>query len=55
MSELIGKILRLVLTNNFHYNGKCIDENERSLTIIDQKNCRVQIARDSIMIQEVVL
>jgi len=54
-SDLIGKKIRLVLSNNFHYTGRVIDENEKTLTIIDQKGVEVKISKYSIIIQEEVL
>jgi len=53
-SELIGKKIRLVLSNNFHYNGIVIDEDDRTLTIKDLKNCIVTISKFSIILQEVL-
>jgi RNase P/RNase MRP subunit p29 len=50
--SLIGKKLRFVLSNNFHYTGKVIDEDDRTITIIDQKGSRVNLSRFSIIIQE---
>jgi len=54
MAELIGKKIRLILSNNFHYTGLVIDEDDKTLTIIDQKNSRVTISKFSIMLQEEV-
>ena len=51
-SELIGKTMRFVLSNNFHYTGRVLDEDEKSVTILDLKGVRVQISKYSIMIQE---
>lgn len=52
MSDLIGKKYRFILTNNFHYNGVVIDETEKTITLVDQKGVRVQIAKHSILVQE---
>jgi len=52
--NLIGKKIRLVLTNNFHYTGKVIDFDDKTITLIDRKNARVTITRHSILIQEEV-
>lgn len=53
-SGLIGQKLRFILTNNFHYTGRVVDEDESTLTIIDAKSVRVTIAKHSILIQEEV-
>ena len=52
--SLIGKKLRFILSNNFHYTGKVIDEDDRTLIIIDQKGSRVSISKFSIIVQEEV-
>ncbi len=54
-SELIGKKLRFVLSNNFHYNGLVLEEDARTVTIRDQKGARVTISKHSILIQEEVV
>lgn len=54
VSDLIGKKLRFVLTNNFHYNGLVLDEDDRTVTIRDQKGVEVTIAKHSIIVQEEV-
>lgn len=51
-SEIIGKKMRFVLSNNFHYQGVVLDENERTITILDLKGVRVSLSKFSIIIQE---
>jgi len=51
-SEIIGKKLRFVLVNNFHYTGTVIDVNDREIVIIDTKGVRVTLAKHSIIILE---
>jgi len=51
-SEIIGKKMRFVLSNNFHYTGVVLDEDNRTITILDQKGVRVSLSKFSIIIQE---
>ena len=53
-ADLIGQKIRLVLTNNFHYSGKVINEDDKSIKIIDQKGSEVTISKFSIIIQEII-
>ena len=52
-SDLIGKKIRLVLSNNFHYTGLVVDEDDRTITLRDLKNVLVTISKFSIILQEV--
>ena len=51
----LNKILDINLSNNLHFKGKCIDETETQLVIIDIKGNRVEISKCMIMIcQEII-
>ncbi len=50
--ERIGKKVRLILKNQFHYSGIILGEDDLFLTIIDKFGVEVQIAKSSIEIME---
>jgi len=53
LKQHIGKILFVIMKNHFHYQGECINVSEEILTLIDRKNCEVQIDIQSISSVEV--
>jgi len=46
----IGKKIRLILTNNFHFSGMVLDCNDDTLTLKDKFNKNVSIKLSEIMI-----
>lgn len=52
--NLSGKKIRLILTNNFHYSGRVISEDELFLIIIDKFNKECRLSKKSIMSLEVM-
>ena len=50
----IGRILELTLDNNYFYVGRCIDEDNLNIIIIDKNNDRVEIAKNNIIMKKVV-
>ena len=49
----IGKKVRIILTNNFHFSGTITNEDSISITIKDKFNMKVKLAKDSIMLMEI--
>ena len=50
----IGFKVKITLTNNYYYIGKVVDADENTLDLIDMKNQRVSLRKESILtIQEV--
>ena len=54
MTAESGKQVRLLLKNNFHYNGKVIEENETHIIILDKFKQKISISKDSIAVSEEV-
>ena len=50
----IGKKVRLILKNQFHYTGKIINEDDLFFTILDKFNVEVQLAKSSIEVMEIL-
>jgi len=50
----IGRILELTLTNSYYYKGKCIDENDFNIKIIDINGDTIEITKSSIMMKKVL-
>lgn len=46
----LGKIVKILLTNNYSYTGKVLEVNENSLTILDKFEQKVTFHLNSIMI-----
>ena len=55
MTTKLDKFLDINLSNNLHFKGKCIDEDEHQLVIIDIKGNRVEIAKSMIVICQEVM
>lgn len=55
MADLSGKIIKLILTNNFHFTGRVLEDLEDSIKILDKNNSEVTIKKGSIMLQEVLV
>lgn len=49
----LGKRVRIILTNNFHYSGILLDCDKTSLTIRDKFSNKVTLTFQSIMLFEV--
>ena len=49
----LDKLLIINLSNGFYFRGKCINESETTLTIIDQKNHKVVLQKSGILSLEV--
>lgn len=50
----IGRILEVTLINNFFYKGRCIDETDFNIVIIDVNNDRVEISKSNIVMKKVI-
>lgn len=50
MTTKLDKFLDINLSNNLHFKGKCIDETETQLVIIDIHGDRVEIAKRMVVI-----
>lgn len=46
--DKIGKLIELNISNGFYFRGRCIDENDEKIIIIDKNNQRVEIKKDII-------
>jgi len=44
----LDKIIYVTLFNGFYYSGKCVEADENSITLIDKRNLRVSLTKDSI-------
>ena len=46
----LNKILEINLSNNFYFKGRCIDEDDSKIVIIDKNGDRVEISKSMIML-----
>lgn len=54
MSDYLGKLIKLQLLNNFYYKGKCIEDSEAFIVLIDKEGKEVRLNKSSIMFLEVL-
>jgi len=52
MESEIGKQVRIILKNDFHYTGIILDSDDLSILLKDKFGKQVRLSRDSIMILE---
>lgn len=52
--QYVGRKIKLILRNNFHYSGKILSVSEDTLSIMDKFNHHVSINLNDIMIFEEV-
>ena len=53
-NKRIGKKIRLILKNGFHYSGEIISEDDLFLILNDKFGKEVQIAKSSLEVLEVM-
>lgn len=46
----VGSILEINLSNGFYFRGKCLEETDDKIVIIDMKNERLEISKTSIIL-----
>lgn len=49
-SETIGKVVKIILSNNFHFSGKVLDVTETHLVILDKFSQRTTLSKKDILI-----